>query len=650
MMNAYTVKKVLPRLLIAVIAINLSYYLMIIAIDITNIIGDGVGGAILQPFGQANSFDPGGGASLVISVVAAIGVVALFKNFRKSSTGNRREDIGSVVGYLMLTVVIPAVLIIIAIFAVLSIRMALMILLAIASPIAFAAMVLPSTEGIFKKWWNLFLTTLMIYPIVMVMFAMGKVMTIIFGWNAGGTSSGAVAETISGLLAIFSQFIPLALIPFSFKLAGGAIGAIGNFATGKAGGLKTMIQGDSRDAGSRISKARDRYRSKRDDRRVGLAEAGHDRADALNERARLRRGRGGIFNRAAGLGLSARARGAKLGYGSLADVEPARSALNKREREARELHTGFGRDNTRRGSTTRLDLLGNDSYRYNRNLSDKENVANGALWRYKEEHAVDQNGKQLYRDASGGLTTEKTGEKVMAETRQRELRTLGGAWVSESDAKAGHARFGGNQAAMQQNIEYEMSKASNKEEFTHLNKNLGGVLQKNGFTKRGAGDVLKGSGYSQQGRVLQYKHGSINEDSAGNLVFEKNTGKVLADMYYNKPSYSAQQFNAETINDLTEMITSGTASADDIEMLDAVHKNLTSQSIGEEDGQARLPGMGGNSGTAATAAAIKGLGDKLGELRTLNGGPPSGPASPAGSGLVLPGDDDFRVPPGSRPS
>jgi hypothetical protein len=46
----YSVKKILPKLLLAGIAIQLSWFLMTSLVNIFNIIGDGIGGLMLQPF------------------------------------------------------------------------------------------------------------------------------------------------------------------------------------------------------------------------------------------------------------------------------------------------------------------------------------------------------------------------------------------------------------------------------------------------------------------------------------------------------------------------------------------------------------------------------------------------------------------------
>lgn len=342
MMNAYTIKKVLPRLLIATVGINLSYYLVIIAIDITNILGDGVAGLLTAPFERIGmTWDPGALSAMILSVVAIIGAFKLFSRVFKR-TGRAADQTGGI-GYFLLSIILPVALVILAIFAVLTIRLGLMVGLALVSPVAMAAMILPSTEGLFKKWWSLFTTTLVIYPIVMVMIALGKVMTYIFGNIDGGT----VTASLSGVFAVVAQFVPLAMIPFAFKLAGGVIGSVGNFINGKAvGGVKSWVQGDARDPNSRISRAKE----KRDNADLNRRLAGNARAANLTNNANSRLGKwaGSKLQRSV------------AGY----DVLAAQSAQNKRVGEEMSDTIATGDDSQIRALSARRIKQQDGSYKW----------------------------------------------------------------------------------------------------------------------------------------------------------------------------------------------------------------------------------------------------------------------------------------------
>ena len=78
MLDAYTVRKAIPRIVLAVIAINLSIYLCVAAIDITNIIGHGLGNLITGPFLDNKAYGrvqlPQNGATIT---AGAFGVLTL---------------------------------------------------------------------------------------------------------------------------------------------------------------------------------------------------------------------------------------------------------------------------------------------------------------------------------------------------------------------------------------------------------------------------------------------------------------------------------------------------------------------------------------------------------------------------------------------
>src|ERR1044071_3487623 len=78
MLDAYTLRKAIPRLVVAVIAINLSIYLCVAALDITTIIGKGLNQLLVTPFVQNDSFggiDIKGNTTNTIAGVLGVGGV-----------------------------------------------------------------------------------------------------------------------------------------------------------------------------------------------------------------------------------------------------------------------------------------------------------------------------------------------------------------------------------------------------------------------------------------------------------------------------------------------------------------------------------------------------------------------------------------------
>lgn len=218
MLDAYTVRKIAPRLLFAVIGVNLSIYLCVAAIDITNVVGHGLGQLIRAPFDIGGnldvSIDQGAGNAAGVPLLAA-GVIS-------GAAVVASDTAVSTVFALML----PVFVIIILAILTLVIRQALLVLLTLISPVAIVLSVLPGTERFFRQWLDLFFRTLIIYPMIAGLFAVSDVLASIAfaNSNAGSNATGAV-NVIAGIMF---AFMPIALIPFTFRLSGGVLGAFSN--------------------------------------------------------------------------------------------------------------------------------------------------------------------------------------------------------------------------------------------------------------------------------------------------------------------------------------------------------------------------------------------------------------------------------------
>lgn len=258
MLDAYTVRKAIPRIVIAVIAINLSIYLCVAALDVTEIIGRGINQLLVGPFVNDKSFSainqPDPGVNGILGIFGFDNVLkGIFTTIFGAALFGGAGALGllGTIGPLLITIV----LIVLAVLFTLIIRQGLLVFLIVVSPVAIVCSILPGTEKFFKQWLDMFIKTLMVYPIIAIIFAMSNVLGAILltGSSASIISSPAsvlpvvtnFAQTpasdgniIRILVAIIVMYAPLFLIPFSFKLAGGAIGQIANIASrgAKVGG------------------------------------------------------------------------------------------------------------------------------------------------------------------------------------------------------------------------------------------------------------------------------------------------------------------------------------------------------------------------------------------------------------------------------
>lgn len=158
-LNAYGIKKMLPRIIAAAILINLSYFICTLALDIVNIIGGSVGGMIQSLMPDTSTF---GGQSIPKSATpiawVQVGITALIA-----------AGIAAAVGAIafLVPVLLSMAFGVLSIFLAVAMRHAIVILLVIISPLAFAAMILPNTEPLFAKWRKMFTNMLFMYPVAM---------------------------------------------------------------------------------------------------------------------------------------------------------------------------------------------------------------------------------------------------------------------------------------------------------------------------------------------------------------------------------------------------------------------------------------------------------------------------------------------------
>jgi uncharacterized membrane protein YgcG len=247
LVDAYTAKKTMPRILVAAILINLSIYICALLVDIFNVLGSGIAQLIIAPVKESGEFSirPQFGESIAFGTIALLGIIiggflALLLSSRGNlTTGvgtNGRANFSSVLVYLMLFVVIPIILSALAIMITLFIRQGLIMFLIIVSPIAMALFAVPSADKYAKKWLDTFIKTLVVYPIIVAIFALSQVLAVLI-YNTG---DGGFGSSISKLITVaIVGFAPLFMIPFAFKFAGGLVGSVYGVATGG----KQKIQG-----------------------------------------------------------------------------------------------------------------------------------------------------------------------------------------------------------------------------------------------------------------------------------------------------------------------------------------------------------------------------------------------------------------------
>ena len=225
----YGVKKMLPRLIIAAVLVNLSFTFCAVLLDLSNVTGYAFQDAFM---GIKNTISTVGENtstwtwSEVISTALSNGALAVGAGYAVSLALTTE----------ILPMLVPAAtlagLTLLFILLIMAARQALIIILIIISPLAFVCYLLPGTEKWFKKWRDSFLTMLVFFPAFAVVFGGAQLAGIIIIQNASG-SNGAIMH----ILGMLVQIIPLAITPLIMKFSGGVLGKFAGIVNDKNKGL-----------------------------------------------------------------------------------------------------------------------------------------------------------------------------------------------------------------------------------------------------------------------------------------------------------------------------------------------------------------------------------------------------------------------------
>lgn len=210
MLSNYTIKRMIPRLIIAVILVNLSYYICLIAVDISNIIGYNSYSALTSVSGdiQPNTGSDGKWEDIMASLLVG-GLAAGAAGIALALTLSMPVVIMSLLALLMIAFILIA-------------RQALIILLIVLAPLAFVAYLLPNTENLYKKWQGMFIALLMVFPVVGLIFGASTLAsTILVGSNSGGDPG------VMDVMALAVLAIPLFAVPIVLKGALAVTGSLG---------------------------------------------------------------------------------------------------------------------------------------------------------------------------------------------------------------------------------------------------------------------------------------------------------------------------------------------------------------------------------------------------------------------------------------
>ncbi len=197
--DAYTVRKILPRILMAVILITLSWPLGRFFVQLSNDVGGQVQ-SLIDSIAQVQPISISASAGYVTTLLAAGGIVAL--------------TIGGV-----LSLAVSAVLALFIGLVVLILRRLIILACVIAAPLAIIDHILPGPDRIWKIWKDSFIGALAAFPIITGAIGLGAVLAQI-------QSKVSSSSPVNDLIVFILYFGPYLLLPAILRAASGAVSTL----------------------------------------------------------------------------------------------------------------------------------------------------------------------------------------------------------------------------------------------------------------------------------------------------------------------------------------------------------------------------------------------------------------------------------------
>lgn len=223
----YGLKRLLPRLIVAAILVNISFYIAAAAIDISNILGysvqdvfNGIRESLFRMTNDTSTETMTDTTWTTVAGVVLAGGGVIGGLYYMASGGL----------YLLISLLVGIVLIALFVVIILAARQAIILILVIIAPLAFVANLLPNTEKWFEKWKDLFMTMLIFFPAFSLVFGGSQLAGQLIIQNAGD-------NIVMLLFGLAVQVAPLVITPLILKLSGGLLGRIAQIANDPRKGI-----------------------------------------------------------------------------------------------------------------------------------------------------------------------------------------------------------------------------------------------------------------------------------------------------------------------------------------------------------------------------------------------------------------------------
>lgn len=252
-LSNYSVKNMLPRLIIAAILVNASFWVCAAAVDASNFLGYAIHNmfvSLMDKFSVGSNYTGDIYNWQQVAGIALAGTAlaggALFVAANTIS--------GSI--FLLIPVLLGAVTSALVALIVLAARQALITILIIVAPLAFVAYTMPNTEKYFNKWRETFTTMLLLFPIFSVIFSGAQLAGMAIVQSANG-------NLITIILGLAVQVAPIVITPLLIKFSGNLIGKIAGMVNNPNRGLidrtKNWSKGMAQERKNKVLAGQNRY-------------------------------------------------------------------------------------------------------------------------------------------------------------------------------------------------------------------------------------------------------------------------------------------------------------------------------------------------------------------------------------------------------
>lgn len=272
----YGIKKILPKLIVSAVLINISYLICAILVDVSNILGNQLQNLLIEVRKQTMG-------DIKFNVSWTTMVQALFSG---GAAWYVAPTIMAAASTSFTGIIIPlaigAVFAVFIALVILAARQAIIIILIFLAPLAFAARILPNTEKWYEKWKDTFSTMLIMYPLFSLLFGGSQLAGMIIMASSGN-------NLIMLLLGFVVMFVPLAVTPFLMKISGGLLGKIGGMVNDPTKGPLDTLKNHYKDRGAASLAKKNNAKLDNFKQLNDKAAAGDKRAQrALNNKVRNR--------------------------------------------------------------------------------------------------------------------------------------------------------------------------------------------------------------------------------------------------------------------------------------------------------------------------------------------------------------------------